>query len=73
MCFSRDLPQTMLEGVEELQMDGFVGCLEPLEAELRAFLERMPALMRMVTTDGNEKSLRSVLESLGSRALCHTL
>jgi len=73
MCFLRDLPQTMLEGVEELQMDGFVGCLEPLEVELRAFLERMPALMRMVTTDVNEKSLRSVLESLGSRALCHTL
>jgi len=66
MCLLRDLPRAVLKDVEELQVDGFVGRLEPLEAELRAFLERMPALMRIITID-NEKSPRSVLENLHCR------
>jgi len=60
--FSRDVRKTVLMGVEELQMDGFAGCLKPLEAELPAFLERMPALTRVITTDSNEMILRSVLD-----------
>jgi len=69
MWFLRNLHRIVLRGVEELRVDGFVGRLEPQEVELLTFLKRMPALTRVITTDGNEGTLRSVLDSLGSRAI----
>lgn len=69
MWFLRNLHRIVLRGVEELRMDGFVGRLEPQEDELLAFLKRMPALTRVITADGNEGTLRSVLDSLGCRAI----
>ena len=68
MRFLHNLHRIVLIGVEELRMDGFIGRLEPQEVELLAFLKRMPALTRVITTDGNEGALRSVLHSLGCRA-----
>ena len=72
MWFLRNLHRIVLRGVEELRMDGFVGRLEPQEVELLAFLRRMPLLTRVITTDSNEGTLRSVLDSLGCRAVIIT-
>ena len=69
MWFLSNLNRVTLRGVEELRMDGFVGRLEPQAAELRAFLTRMPALTRVITTNSNEETLRSALDSLGYRAV----
>ena len=69
MWFLGDLHRIVLREVEELRMDGFVGHLGPLEAELRRFLKRMPALARLITTDSNEEALRSALNTLGCRAV----
>ena len=69
MWFLRNLHRIVLRGVEELRLDGFVGRLEPQEFELLAFLKRMPALTRVITTDSNEGTIRSVLDNLGSRAI----
>ena len=69
MWFWGSLHQIVLRGVEELRMEGFVGPLEPQAAELLAFLKRMPALLRLVTTDDNEEIFRSTLDSLGCQAV----
>lgn len=69
MWFLRNLHRIVLRGVEELRVDGFVGRLEPQEVELLAFLKRMPALTRVITTDGNQENIRSVLDNLGCRAI----
>ena len=69
MRFLCELHQIVLRGVEELRMDGFVGGLAPQEAELLGFLKGMPALKRVITTDGNEAQLLSVLDSLGCQAI----
>ena len=57
-----------LRRVEELRMEGFVGPLEPRAVELLTFLKRMPALTRLITTDGNEEILRTALDNLCCRA-----
>jgi len=64
MWFLGNLHRIVLRGVEEVRMEGFVRRLEPQEAELLAFLMRLPALKRLVTTDGNEEKPRSALDSL---------
>ena len=63
-----NLDRIVLTGVEELRMEGFIGNLEPQPPELLAFLERMPALRRVITTNGNEEIFCSALNSLGCRA-----
>ena len=63
-----NLDRIVLTGVEELRMEGFSGNLEPQPPELLAFLERMPALRRVITTDGNKEIFCSALNSLGCRA-----
>jgi len=70
--FLGNLDCTVLRGVEELRAEGLVGSLEPNPAELLAFLKRMPALARVITTDGNEDKFRSVLDDLGCRAIVVT-
>jgi len=67
--FLGSLHRIVLRGVEELRMEGFVGPLEPRAGELLVFLKRMPALTRLVTTDGNEEMFRSALDSLGCQAI----
>jgi len=68
MQFLGDLHPIVLGGVEELRMEGFVGPLEPQAIDLLKFLEGMPALTRLITADGNEKTFRSALDDLGYRA-----
>ena len=63
------LHQLALEGVEELRMEGIVGRFSPRGDELPIFLKRMPALTRLITTDGNEETLRSALDGLGCQAV----
>ena len=65
MWFLSGLNRLALKGVEEWRMDGFVGRLEPQATELFAFLTKMPALTRLITTDSNEGTLRSAIGSLG--------
>jgi len=60
-----NLDGIVLRGVTELGMDGFVGVLEPHGDELLAFLERMPALARLITGDNNEEELDFALDRLG--------
>ena len=69
LWFLGNLKQIALEGLEELRLDGFVGRLAPQEAELLAFLKRLPALKRLITTNSNEKRLRSALDILGYPAV----
>jgi len=69
MWFLTDLHRDVLGGVEELWMEGFVGSLELHVAELQSLLERMPVLTKLITADGNEETLRTSLDSLGSRAV----
>jgi hypothetical protein len=69
MWFLYHLHRIVFSGVEELRMEGFIGSLELQETQLLAFLERMPALTRLITTDSNEEAIRSALDSLGCRAV----
>ena len=64
-----NLRRIVLKGMEELRMEGFVGRLKPQAVELFAFLKRMPALTRLITTDDNEEVLRYVLDIIGRRAV----
>jgi hypothetical protein len=63
------LRHDVLRGVEELRMEGFIKSLEPQGTGFLTFLKGMPALTRLITTDGNEETLRSALDSLGCRAV----
>lgn len=65
MWFLGGINRLALKGVEEWRMDGFVGHLWPQMAELVAFLAKMPALTRVITTDSNEETLRFAIDSLG--------
>lgn len=69
MWFLVNLHQIVLREVEELRMEGFAGPLEPQTVELLEFLKRMPGLTRLITTDNNEETLCSALDSLGCRAV----
>ena len=69
MRFLGSLHQIVLRGVEELRMEGPFGPVEPQEIEFPTLLKRMPALTRLITTGGNEETLRSALDSLGCRAV----
>jgi hypothetical protein len=69
MWFLGNLHQVVLRRVEELRMEGFIGSLEPQGTEFLTFLKGMPALTKLITTDGNEETLRSALDSLGCRVV----
>ena len=64
-----NLHRPVFREVEELRIEGFVEPLDPQETEFLTFLKGMPALKRLITTDGNEETLRSALDCLGCRAV----
>ena len=68
MRFLDNLDGIVLREVKELRMEGFFGSLQPHLVELLNFLERMPALVRVVTTEYNEEDFRSALDILGCQA-----